>query len=231
MAALVAALWAYDGWNDLNMVAGEVKRPEKTIPLALITGVARGGSALHDDQRGGAVCAAGRGRGGLAARRQRRLMRRGRRRRGRRGAGDGGHGNLHARNPERHRDERGARPLRGGARWLPLWGCPGGSSPRCFCTPVGGHCGAVARWPMALLADLRLKFRRAVSHWNFFRVAFLHDRLQHHLRLPKQTTASSPAIQGLGISGGSGGVRAGFGHAALLLVDGQPAAVAGGTRW
>ena len=40
MAALVAALWAYDGWNDLNMVAGEVKRPERNIPLALIAGVA-----------------------------------------------------------------------------------------------------------------------------------------------------------------------------------------------
>src|SRR5580693_6004889 len=26
MAALVAALWAYDGWNDLNMVAGEIKQ-------------------------------------------------------------------------------------------------------------------------------------------------------------------------------------------------------------
>ena len=40
MAALVAALWAYDGWNDLNMVAGEVKRPERNIPVALIAGVA-----------------------------------------------------------------------------------------------------------------------------------------------------------------------------------------------
>jgi basic amino acid/polyamine antiporter, APA family len=40
MAALVAALWAYDGWNDLNMVAGEVKRPERCIPIALIAGVA-----------------------------------------------------------------------------------------------------------------------------------------------------------------------------------------------
>jgi len=40
MAALVAALWAYDGWNDLNMVAGEVQRPEKNIPIALIAGVA-----------------------------------------------------------------------------------------------------------------------------------------------------------------------------------------------
>jgi basic amino acid/polyamine antiporter, APA family len=39
-AALVAALWAYDGWNDLNMVAGEIRNPTRTIPLALIWGVA-----------------------------------------------------------------------------------------------------------------------------------------------------------------------------------------------
>src|SRR6202030_1016055 len=40
MAALVAALWAYDGWNDLNMVAGEIRQPERNIPIALIAGVA-----------------------------------------------------------------------------------------------------------------------------------------------------------------------------------------------
>ena len=40
MAALVAALWAYDGWNDLNMVAGEVKNPGRSIPIALIVGTA-----------------------------------------------------------------------------------------------------------------------------------------------------------------------------------------------
>jgi len=40
MAALVAALWAYDGWNDLNMVSEEIERPERTIPIALIAGVA-----------------------------------------------------------------------------------------------------------------------------------------------------------------------------------------------
>ncbi|MGA2022986.1 MAG: amino acid permease [Candidatus Sulfotelmatobacter sp.] len=40
MAALVAALWAYDGWNDLNMVAGEIKHPGRNIPIALIAGVA-----------------------------------------------------------------------------------------------------------------------------------------------------------------------------------------------
>jgi APA family basic amino acid/polyamine antiporter len=43
-AALVAALWAYDGWNDLNMVAGEIKNPQRNIPLSLIWGVATVGA-------------------------------------------------------------------------------------------------------------------------------------------------------------------------------------------
>src|SRR5450631_3719712 len=43
-AALVAALWAYDGWNDLNMVAGEIRNPRSNIPLALIWGVATVGA-------------------------------------------------------------------------------------------------------------------------------------------------------------------------------------------
>jgi APA family basic amino acid/polyamine antiporter len=38
MAALIAALWAYDGWNNLVMVAGEVRQPQRNIPLALIYG-------------------------------------------------------------------------------------------------------------------------------------------------------------------------------------------------
>ena len=32
MAALVAALWAYDGWNDLNMVSGEIATPSAASP-------------------------------------------------------------------------------------------------------------------------------------------------------------------------------------------------------
>jgi APA family basic amino acid/polyamine antiporter len=39
MIALIAALWAYDGWNDLTMVAGEVRRPERSLPIALIFGL------------------------------------------------------------------------------------------------------------------------------------------------------------------------------------------------
>ncbi len=37
--AVKAALWAYDGWSDLNMVAEEVSSPERNIPLALIGGL------------------------------------------------------------------------------------------------------------------------------------------------------------------------------------------------
>ncbi len=37
--ALVAALWAYDGWNNLVMVGGEVSNPQRNIPRALIYGV------------------------------------------------------------------------------------------------------------------------------------------------------------------------------------------------
>lgn len=37
-SALVAALWAYDGWNNGPMVGGEIQRPEKNLPRALIGG-------------------------------------------------------------------------------------------------------------------------------------------------------------------------------------------------
>lgn len=35
-AAMLGALWGYDGWNNLTFVAGEVKDPNKNIPLAII---------------------------------------------------------------------------------------------------------------------------------------------------------------------------------------------------
>lgn len=37
-AAMLGALWGYDGWNNLSHVAGEVKNPEKNIPIALVGG-------------------------------------------------------------------------------------------------------------------------------------------------------------------------------------------------
>lgn len=37
-AAMLGALWGYDGWNNLTLIAGEIKNPGKNIPLALIGG-------------------------------------------------------------------------------------------------------------------------------------------------------------------------------------------------
>lgn len=37
-AAMLAALWGYDGWNNLTLVAGEVKNPHRNVPLALVGG-------------------------------------------------------------------------------------------------------------------------------------------------------------------------------------------------
>jgi len=36
--SLVAVAWAFDGWNNVNFVAGEIKNPERNLPLALIIG-------------------------------------------------------------------------------------------------------------------------------------------------------------------------------------------------
>jgi len=36
--ALIAVSWAFDGWNNINYVAGEIKNPQKNLPQALLTG-------------------------------------------------------------------------------------------------------------------------------------------------------------------------------------------------
>lgn len=37
-AAMIAALWAYDGWNNLPMASGEIHDPQKNLPRALAVG-------------------------------------------------------------------------------------------------------------------------------------------------------------------------------------------------
>jgi basic amino acid/polyamine antiporter, APA family len=39
MAALLAALWAYDGWNLVTTVSGEIRDPQRSLPIALMFGV------------------------------------------------------------------------------------------------------------------------------------------------------------------------------------------------
>ena len=38
-AAMLAALWAYDGWNNMPMAAGEIEKPERNVPRALMVGM------------------------------------------------------------------------------------------------------------------------------------------------------------------------------------------------
>ena len=40
LLAMVAILWAYDGWADLAFVGGEVRDPQKILPRALLLGTA-----------------------------------------------------------------------------------------------------------------------------------------------------------------------------------------------
>ena len=37
--AMLAALWAYDGWNNMPMIAGEIKEPQRNVPRAFIYGM------------------------------------------------------------------------------------------------------------------------------------------------------------------------------------------------
>jgi basic amino acid/polyamine antiporter, APA family len=36
--AMISALWAYDGWIDVTLTAGEFKNPERNVPLSLVFG-------------------------------------------------------------------------------------------------------------------------------------------------------------------------------------------------
>jgi basic amino acid/polyamine antiporter, APA family len=38
-AAMLGAFWAYDGWNNIGYLGGEIKNPKRNIPLALFIGV------------------------------------------------------------------------------------------------------------------------------------------------------------------------------------------------
>lgn len=38
-AAMIAALWAFQGWSNMTMVAGEIEKPQRNIPRGLIYGM------------------------------------------------------------------------------------------------------------------------------------------------------------------------------------------------
>src|SRR5439155_13439600 len=38
--AMVAMLWAYEGWNNITFTAGEIKEPQRNLPRSLVLGMA-----------------------------------------------------------------------------------------------------------------------------------------------------------------------------------------------
>jgi len=38
LSALVSVMWTYDGWADVSSLAGETRRPGRTMPIALVVG-------------------------------------------------------------------------------------------------------------------------------------------------------------------------------------------------
>ncbi|MEO8412464.1 MAG: amino acid permease [Ginsengibacter sp.] len=39
IVAMLSAFWAYDGWYCIGFLSGEIKNPQKNIPLSIITGI------------------------------------------------------------------------------------------------------------------------------------------------------------------------------------------------
>lgn len=39
IAAMVSAFWAYDGWYCIGFMSGEIKNPQRNVPLSIISGV------------------------------------------------------------------------------------------------------------------------------------------------------------------------------------------------
>ena len=114
LATLAAALWAYDGWEDLNLVGSEVADPQRNFPRALVGGVSFVAIIYLLFSAACLKVLAVLKRGRFAAHR---LRRRGARHRPRRGGVDHpGHGYFRARLHEFFGAERRARRLRHGPR-------------------------------------------------------------------------------------------------------------------
>ena len=215
-AALVAALWAYDGWNDLNMVAGEIRNPQRNIPLSLIWGVATVGAlyilvnaAVQYVLPAAAVAGfrtPGIRRSGPGART--------------RGASLVSAGMAVSMLVTLNGTiMSGARVPFAMARDGYFFKAIAEVHPR-FHTPsvsIIVQCGLAI-----ILLLLGRQFPAILFAGDFCGVALLHDRRQHRLRFPSARAERRPALPRLGISGGSGSIRAGFRGSSLLHIHRQP---------
>ncbi len=210
MAALIAALWAYDGWNDLNMVSGEIHNPGRAIPIALIVGVGvvaalymLTNAAVQYVLPAASIAASQRPASDATAVAV-----------GAWGAAivSAGNGVVDPGVAERHGDERRAGAVRDVARRILLQGDGRGAS--AVPHAVGGADGAAGAVDRAAAVCRQLP--AVVLAGDFRGVVVLHDRCQHGVRAATQRTRCGAAVSDVGISGGAGAVHRGRSGAAVL---------------
>ena len=212
MAALVAALWAYDGWNDLNMVSGEIRNPARAIPIALVAGVAvvaalymltnaavqyvlpaaqiaasprpmSEATAIAVGYWGAAIVSAGMALSILVTL----------------------NGTIMS----------GARvPYRHVARWLLLSRAGRGASAISYALGRTDRAAPAVDRALAVRGQLP----PTVLAGDFRRVAFLHDRREYRLRAATERAGRAAAVSSMGIPGGSGDVCHRRSGAAVLHV-------------
>ena len=218
----MAALWAYDGWNDLNMVAGEIRNPQRNIPLSLIWGVATVGAlyilvnaAVQYVLPAAAVAASERPASDAVA-----LVL------GHAGASLVSAGMaLSMLVTLNGTIMSGARVPFAMARDGYFFRSIAEVHPR-FRTP---SVAIVVQCALAIvLLLLRRKFPAVLLARHLRRVVVLHDRGQHGIRFSTPRTARRSALSRARISGGSGRVRRRFRGAPLLHVHRQLAQFGGG---
>ena len=217
MVALIAALWAYDGWNDLTMVAGEVKQPQRNLPIALVAGVGIVGvlymltnAAIQYILPAAAIAASPRP--ALAALSV--------------VAGSWGAGvvsigmALSIVVTLNGTTMSGARVPFAAARDGLFFARMAHIHPR-FQSPSTSL--VVQAWLSTLLLLLVGRFQELFELAIFARVAFLYAHDKHDLCLSPAHSGSEPPLPRLGISGAAGSLHSGRGHSALLFLHRQSA--------
>ena len=210
-AALTAALWAYDGWSDLNMVAEEVRDPGAERSPGAGGWDCGDWRTLHAGQRRCAIRAAGGvrcaifvtyvGRGACVVPGG-----------GRSSRGLGGNGDFVDQFAEWRGHERIANGICTGSRWKLLFGFGKGAP-----TLPYAACGDYfSGRPINMFPSDRGEFSPAVHAGHFCGMALICGRQQFAFCVSQKNGGPGAAASVLAISNGSSVFYCGFGGPSLL---------------
>ena len=198
---MIAVLWSYDGWYGVTYLAGEMRRPERDLPLGLIVGTAAVTAALRADEPGLRAGAAGRGDGG--DRPHRRGRGRGALRALGRAAHHGGRARLHLRlHLVDHPLRRAHLPADGPGRpVLP------GAGPHPSPLPHARRPASSRRALWSVLLTFSGSYEQLYTYVVFAVVLFHAADRGGGLRAAPHAARRPAALSHLGLSGGAGRLR------------------------